>query len=120
MASTGQFNISCIGPVSVEINQPGILGLFKGLIAADCHDISRKGMQVGTKSELKMGQRVVVDIIAHDLRVEELRGIVSSTTVVDDHYFYEIDFTRARQNRDTMHCLMQLKSRLQADQSLEA
>ena len=117
MASTGQFNITCVGPVSVELHRPGIIGLFRGAIPADCHQISRKGMQIETTSELKMGQRVVADVSANDLRVEELKGIVASTTVVDDRFYYDIDFGRTRQSRETMHCLRQLESRLRADQA---
>lgn len=114
MASTGQFDISCTGELAVELHRPGVIGLFRGPILADCHQISTKGMQIETTSQLKTGQSVVVDVHVNDLRVEELRGVVSSTTAVGDRYYYDIDFGRAQQNRNTLHCLRQLENHLRS------
>ncbi|MCZ6890227.1 MAG: hypothetical protein O7H39_17200 [Gammaproteobacteria bacterium] len=112
MASTGQFDISCSGQLTVQLHRPGLTGLFRRAIPADCLQISTKGMRIETVSQLKTGQHVIADVQVYDLRVEELHGVVSSTTAVGERYYYDIDFGRTQQNRDTLHCLRQLETHL--------
>ncbi|MCR9280011.1 MAG: hypothetical protein NXH85_18785 [Pseudomonadaceae bacterium] len=110
MASTGQFNICCAGTLSVELHRPGILGLFARTVDADCMQISTSGMQIRTGGDFKVGQSLVIDLQAHDLRVEELRGIVKSVSAAEENYYYDIDFPQSTQKRDTLHGLRQLAS----------
>jgi hypothetical protein len=90
MASTGQFNVVCSGKLTVQLHRTGILGVFRRSIAAECLHFSISGIQVETPAQLKIGESVVMDLVVHDLRVEELAGVVRSASAADDKHYYDI------------------------------
>jgi len=110
MASTGQFDICCTGNLSVELHRPGLLGMFKRPIDADCMQFSPAGMQIRTEFDFKVGQFLVIDLQAHDMRVEELRGVVRSVSSTTGNFYYDIDFRTSGQKLNTLHGLRQLAS----------
>lgn len=84
--------------------------MFARAIDADCMQLSTSGMQIRTGVDFKVGQCIVIDLQAYDLRVEELKGVVRSVSTSDDNYYYDIDFPQGTQKRDTLHGLRQLAS----------
>ena len=110
MASTGQFEICCNGTIGVEIHRPGISGLFRPSIDAECLRFDSNRMQVETAAEFKIGDALVLDLQVLDLRVEEVTGRVTSATATSSSHYYDIDFTLANRRRDTQHCLRQLQN----------
>ena len=110
MASTGQFQICCNGTIGVEIHRPGLSGLFRPSIDAECLRFDSRRMQVETTAEFKVGDSLVVDLQVLDLRVEELTARVTSATATDRLHYYDIDFTASNRRRDTRHCLRQLQN----------
>lgn len=111
MASTGQFNVVCSGDLTVQLHRTGILGVFRRSIAAECLHFSISGIQVETPAQLKIGESVVMDLVVHDLRVEELAGVVRSASAADDKHYYDIDFRMDSNTRaNTLHCLRHIDS----------
>ena len=110
MASTGQFQICCNGTIGVEIHHPGLTGLFRRSIEAECLHFSSASMQIQTGADFKVGDNLVLDLQVLDLRVEELVGRVTSASASEQRRFYNIDFNSGRQRRDTKHCLRQLET----------
>ena len=110
VASTGQFQICCNGTIGVEVHRPGFAGLFRPSIDAACMTFNSDRMQIETTAEFKVGDDLVVDLQVLDLRLEELTGRVTSATATEDVRFYQIDFTRGNERRDTQHCLRQLQN----------
>lgn len=110
MASTGQFQICCNGTIGVEIHRPGLAGLFRPSIEADCLHFNSNRMQVQTPAEFKVGDSLVIDLQVLDLRLEELTGRVTRASASDKIRHYDIDFTNSNRRRDTQHCLRQLQN----------
>jgi len=122
LASTGQFQICCNGTIGVEIHRSGLAGLFRRSIEAACLRISCARMQIETTAKFKVGDGLVLDLQALDLRLEELTGKVtsaiatnspgssSSKTKDSQMHFYDIDFGRGNSRLDTQHCLRQLQN----------
>ena len=113
MANTGHFNVSCSGNLEVEIHRPGVLGMFRRPIAADCLEFSLTGIQIESDVEFKVSQQLVIDLRLHDLRVEELPGVVRSVSVSDGRHYYEIEYDRDRRGRaNTLHCLRHIETHI--------
>ena len=115
MANTGQFNVCCSGDLNVDIHRPGLVGMFRGAISADCLQFSIKGIQIETAAKLFVGEKLILDLEVHDMRVEELQGTVRSISAVDDKHYYDIDFSigyRKKGAANTIHCLRHLENHL--------
>ena len=117
MANTGQFNIVRTDRLAVQLHRTGVLGTFRRRIAADCLHFSSSRIQVETFAEFKVGQPVVMDVIADDLHVEHLTGVVRSASAVEGKHYYDIDFrvdgaTRANAQRCLRHIDMQAPQKL--------
>jgi len=122
LASTGQFQISCNGSIGVEIHRSGLAGLFRSSIEAACVRIDCARMQVETTAQFKVGDKLVLDLQALDLRLEELRGKVTNAIAKKSPtsastearqgqmHFYDIDIDRGNSRLDTQHCLRQLQN----------
>ncbi len=120
MANTGQFNLSCSGELCVELHRPGILGMFRHSIRADCLQFSTHGIQVETQASLRVGDQLVLDLKVNDMRVEELPAIVRSASAADNKHYYNIDFQveqgRKKNRKNTQHCLRHLEQHVRASQ----
>ncbi len=115
MASTGQFNVCCSGRLNVELHRPGILGMFRSAITADCVDFSVTGIRLATPTKLSVGQNLVLDISVNDLRVEELPGVVRRASATAEGNCYDIDFMPESTGRgNTMHCLRHIDSHIRS------
>lgn len=67
-------------------------------------------MQIETTADFNVGDALVLDLQVLDLRLEELKGKVTSATTTDQVRYYNIDFTASNRRRDTQHCLRQLQN----------
>jgi PilZ domain len=115
MANTGTFNLSCSGKLNVELHRPGLLGIFKRAVSADCIEFSLSGMRLQTRAKLKVGESLVIDLAMHDVRVEELEGVVRKATADDNGRCYDIDFAPSGTQRGTtLHCLRHIDSHIRA------
>ena len=113
MPSTGHFSVSCSGNLKVEIHRPGLLGMFRRPIVADCLQFSVTGIQIESDVELKISENVVIDLMLNDLRVEELPGVVRSVSVSDGRRYYEIEYDPDRRARaNTLHCLRHIDTHI--------
>lgn len=113
MANTGHFSVSCSGNLEVEIHRPGLIGMFRRPIVADCLQFSLTGIQIESDVEFKISQHLVIDLKLHDLRVEELPGVVRSVSVSDGRRYYEIEYDPARRSRaNTLHCLRHIDTHI--------
>ena len=113
MASTGQFSVSCSGDLKVEIHRPGLLGMFRRPVMADCLQFSLTGIQIESDVEFRVNQHVVIDLKLNDLRVEELPGVVRSVSASEGKRFYEIEYDRNRRSRaNTLHCLRHMDTHI--------
>jgi len=113
MANTGQFDVCCRGTLQVDLHRPGIFGMFQSPISASCVEFSVVGIDVETDVDLKVGQHLVIDLQMHDLRVEELSGVVQSVAVQGDHRRYRIDFRiegQLQSRGNTLHCLRHIET----------
>jgi hypothetical protein len=112
MANTGQFAVTHSGTLQVELNRPGLLGMFRPTIPAECLQFSVDGIDVRSPIELKVGQQLVIDLHMHDLRVEELTGTVRSVSVQGDDRCYRIQFNidANRRRGNTLHCLRHIET----------
>lgn len=113
MASTGHFSVSCSGDLQVEIHRPGLLGMFRRPVNADCLQFSLTGIQIESDVEFRVRQHVIIDLKMNDLRVEELPGIVRSVSASDGKKFYEIEYDSERRTRaNTLHCLRHIDTHI--------
>ncbi|TDJ24536.1 MAG: hypothetical protein E2O54_12855 [Gammaproteobacteria bacterium] len=113
MPSTGHFSVSCSGNLEVDIHRPGLLGMFRRPIIADCLQFSLTGIQIESDVEFKVGEKLVIDLKLHDLRVEELPGVVRSVSVSDGQHYYEIEYDHDRRDRpNTLHCLRHIDTHI--------
>jgi hypothetical protein len=111
MANTGHFSVSCSGNLEVELHRPGLLGMFRRPIVAECLEFSLTGIQVESDVEFKISEHLIVDLKLHDLRVEELPCVVRSVSVSDGRRCYEIEYDRERRDRaNTLHCLRHIET----------
>jgi hypothetical protein len=111
MANTGQFAVGHRGTLQVELNRPGLLGMFRPAIPAECLEFSVDGIEIRTPVDLKIGQHLVIDLQMHDLRVEELAGIVRSVSVHGDNRCYRVQFSAEKRARgNTLHCLRHIET----------
>jgi PilZ domain len=111
MANTGQFAVGHRGTLQVELNRPGVLGMFRAAIPAECLEFSVDGIDVRSPVDLKVGQQLVIDLQMHDLRVEELAGTVRSVSVEGKARCYRIQFrTDERARGNTLHCLRHIET----------
>ena len=62
MANTGHFSVSCSGNLEVELHRPGLLGMFRRPIVADCLEFSLTGIQVESNVEFKISEHLIVDL----------------------------------------------------------
>lgn len=87
--------------------------MFRRAVVADCLEFSLTGIQIESDEEFKVRQPVVIDLRLHDLRVEELPGVVRSVSVSDGKHFYEIEYDRERRTRpNTLHCLRHIDTHI--------
>ena len=115
MANTGTFHISYGGSLQVELHRQGLLGLFRRAVAADCLQFSLSGIRLATKAKLRVGEALVLDLSLHDLRIEELPGVVRNASAEEDRRCYDIDFVPSSAQRgNTLHCLRHIDSHIRA------
>jgi hypothetical protein len=107
MASSDAFHFCCSGRLTVSLHRSGLAGLFRRAAPARCARVTLNGITVDCPLALQPGERVVLDITAHDMRVEELAGRVRSAQETDGAARYEIDFEGVRETT-TLHCLRHL------------
>lgn len=113
MASTGHFSVSCSGDLQVEIHRPGLLGMFRRPVNADCLQFSLTGIQIESDVEFRVSQQVVIDLKMNDLRVEELPGVVRSVSVSEGKHYYQIEYDSDRRSRaNTLHCLRHIDTHI--------
>ena len=113
MANTGTFNISYGGTLHVELHRKGFLGLFRRAALADCLEFSLSGIRLVTKAKLRVGEALVLDLSLHDLRVEELPGVVRQASAQNERRCYDIDFApSSAQRSNTLHCLRHIDSHI--------
>lgn len=93
--------------------------MFRRAVAADCVEFSVSGIRLETRGKFSIGEQLVIDLSMHDLRIEELPGVVRSATARADRNCYEIDFTTTgRQRGDALHGLRHIASHLRTHDSL--
>jgi hypothetical protein len=111
MANTGTFSLSCSGELKVEVHRSGLRGIFRRALRAECVDFSISGIRLITPAKLKVGEKLVLDLSLHDMRLEELLGVVRSASAGDRGRCYEIDFlTAGSQRGNALHCLRHIDS----------
>lgn len=95
--------------------------MFRQPVRADCLQFSTNGIQVETQANLRVGDQLVLDLRVHDMRVEELPGVVRSASAADNKHYYNIDFQvdqggARKRKRNTEHCLRHLEQHVRASQ----
>jgi hypothetical protein len=111
MANTGQFAVGHRGTLQVELNRPGLFGMFRAAIPAECLEFSVDGIDIRSPVELKVGQQLVIDLQMHDLRVEELAGTVRSVSVQGNDRCYRVQFSADKRARgNTLHSLRHIET----------
>lgn len=115
MANTGQFDVRCGGKLCVDLHRPGVIGMFRPAVPAECLHFSVSCIQIETSGEFKVGQHLVIDLQVNDLRAEELPGIVRSASASDGKHYYDIDFQlEGRRRANTIHCLRHMDTQFRA------
>jgi hypothetical protein len=113
MANTGTFKLCCSGTLSVELHRSGIRGIFRRAFNATCLDFSMSGIRLHTPAKLRVGENLILDLSLHDVRVEELPGVVRSASADESGRCYEIDFAPSGAHRgNTLHCLRHIDSHM--------
>jgi len=113
MANTGTFKLGCSGTLNVELHRSGLRGIFRRAFNATCLGFSTSGIRLLTPAKLRVGENLVLDLSLHDVRVEELPGVVRSASADETGRCYEIDFTPAATQRgNTLHCLRHIDSHM--------
>jgi hypothetical protein len=116
MANTGEFNVYCSGPLSISLHRTGLLGFLRRPEPARCLALSVSDLRMETNARFEEGDRLVLDLGVHDLRVEELHGRVRRVLAVPQQNGYQVDVELSSHcARNVVHCLRHLSLRVNGD-----
>lgn len=100
------------GSLAVTLHRAGLRGILAGQVQTRCLDYSRCGIGVITDRTLRVGERLIVDLVVAGVRADELVGVVASSSMTDGepHSGIRFELDRLHRRMLTEHALCAIET----------
>lgn len=110
-----------INEVAIDVAQPGIRGILSINPDAQCFNLDRSGLRFGCKKNFEPGQRLILDVRAFNIAVNELIAVITNHEQLDNgSWCCEARFCfeeKHMKQPHVFHALLQIEDRLRSSQS---